>query len=90
MPTSVELSDELGHRLRSLADARRTTPRGMLEEAVEQYVDREEKREAFRRDAVEAWDDYRRTGLHVTGAEAEAWLSKLEAGEDAEPPECHV
>jgi predicted transcriptional regulator len=29
-------------------------------------------------------------GLHVTSEEADDWLAKLEAGQDAEPPECHV
>jgi hypothetical protein len=26
----------------------------------------------------------------VTAEEADAWLAKLEAGEDAKPPECHL
>ena len=54
-----------------------------------QFVEREEKREAFRQDAIKAWDEYRLTGLHVTAAEADAWMAKLEAGQDVEPPECH-
>jgi len=46
-------------------------------------------REQFRQSALSAWGAYRSTGLHVTAEEADAWLAKLEAGEDAEPPECH-
>jgi predicted transcriptional regulator len=60
-----------------------------MREAVEQYVEREEKREQFRQDALAAWDHYQATGLHVTGAEADAWLAKLEAGTRAAPPKCH-
>jgi predicted transcriptional regulator len=60
-----------------------------MREAIEQYVDREERREQFRQDALAAWAEYQATGLHVTGEEADAWLARLEAGEDAEPPECH-
>ena len=30
------------------------------------------------------------TGLHVTAQEADAWLAELEAGNDVEPPKCHV
>jgi predicted transcriptional regulator len=33
---------------------------------------------------------YRTTGLHVTAEEADAWLAKLEQGNDVDPPECHV
>jgi len=72
------------------AQARRRTPHWIMREAVEQYVSREEKREQFRQDALEAWNDYQTTGLHATAEEADAWLAKLEAGEDAKAPECHV
>ena len=60
-----------------------------MHEAIVQFVDREEKREAFRQDAIKAWDEYRLTGMHVTMAEADAWMAKLEAGDGVEPPECH-
>lgn len=46
--------------------------------------------EAFRQDGMKAWNDYQATGLHVTMEEADAWLSTLESGTDAEPPECQV
>jgi predicted transcriptional regulator len=61
-----------------------------MREAVEQYVGREEKREQYRQDALAAWSEYQATGLHATAEEADAWLSKLEAGEDAEAPSCHL
>jgi len=57
-----------------------------MHEAVEQYVGREEKREKLRLDALAAWNQYQTTGLHATAGEADAWLAKLEAGEDAEAP----
>jgi predicted transcriptional regulator len=61
-----------------------------MREAITQYVDREEKREAFRQDTLKAWDAYRTTGMHVTADEADAWLAQLEQGDDIEPPACHV
>ena len=69
---------------------RQRTPHWMILQAVRQYVEREEKREAFRQDGIRAWNQYQATGLHVTSAEADAWLAKLEAGQDVEPPECHA
>jgi predicted transcriptional regulator len=54
-----------------------------------QYVEREERREVFRQDALKAWEAYRTTGLHLTGAEADAWLDQLEQGKDVDPPPCH-
>ena len=88
--TSLKLDVELKDRVQRLAAARRRSAHWVMREAVEQYVSREEKREQFRQDALAAWSDYQATGLHATAEEAEAWLAKLEAGEDAEAPECHV
>jgi predicted transcriptional regulator len=48
------------------------------------------EREQFRQDALAAWNDYQATGLHATAKEADAWLAKLEADEQAEAPDCHV
>ena len=88
-PTSIKLDDELKQRVQHLAESRRRSSHWILREAVVQYVDREEKREAFKQSTQNAWADYRRTGLHLTAEEADAWLAKLEAGDDVEPPSCH-
>jgi predicted transcriptional regulator len=57
---------------------------------VEQPMAHKQKRELFRQDALAAWKDYQATGLHATAREADAWLAKLEEGEEAEAPDCHV
>jgi predicted transcriptional regulator len=88
--TSLKLDFELKERVQRLASARRRSAHWIMREAVEQYVEREEKREQLRQDALAAWNDYQATGLHVTAEEADAWLARLEAGEDAEAPECHL
>jgi predicted transcriptional regulator len=88
--TSLKLDLELKQRVQQLASTRRRSAHWIMREAVEQYVSREEKREQFRQDALTAWNDYQATGLHATAEEADAWLAKLEAGEDAEAPQCHA
>jgi predicted transcriptional regulator len=88
--TSLKIEPELKDRVQRLAAARRRSPHWIMREAVEQYVSREEKREEFRQAALTAWNHYQSTGLHVTAEEADAWLAKLEAGEDAEAPGCHI
>ena len=87
--TSVKLDRKTKERIQRLASARRRSPHWVMREAIEQYVEREEQRELFRRDAIAAWTHYKTTGLHVTAAEADAWLAKLEAGKVAAPPRCH-
>lgn len=89
MATSIKLDEHLQDRVRHLAEQRRRTPHWIMREAIAQYVEREEKRESFKQEAMAAWQHFQATGLHVTHEEMDAYLAKLEAGEDAEPPECH-
>lgn len=89
-PVAVRLPDPLKERIRILADQRRRPMHWLMREAIEQYVTREEQREAFRKEALDAWDHYQTTGRHVTGAEADAWLAELEAGNEVEPPRAHT
>jgi predicted transcriptional regulator len=89
-PVAIKIDEETKTRLKTLAAARDRTPHWLMREAITQYIDREEKREALRQDTLQAWEQFRATGLHVTGVEADAWLQQLEQGNDVEPPECHV
>ncbi len=88
-PVAIKLDATTKARISRLAEARQRTPHWLMREAIAQYVEREEKREAFRQDALKAWSDYQGTGQHLTAEEADAWLAQLEAGHDTEPPECH-
>jgi predicted transcriptional regulator len=88
--TSLKLDSAMKERIHRLASARRRSPHWVMREAVEQYVEREEKRERLRQDALAAWAEYQTTGLHVTAKEADTWLAKLEAGKHAVIPKCHV
>lgn len=90
IPVAVKLDADVHSRVKALAGARDRSPHWMMREAITQYVEREEKHEAFRQDGIRAWEAYQETGLHVSHAEADAWLAKLAAGDDQEPPECHV
>jgi predicted transcriptional regulator len=72
-----------------LASEKQRSTHWRMREAIKQYVEREELRSKLRRDAVATFEKCQATGLHVTAQEADMWLAKLEAGEDAEPPACH-
>jgi len=89
-PVAIKIDEDMKVRVKRLAEARHRTSHWLMREAITQYVNREEKREAFRQDTIKSWDEYRATGLHATAVEADAWLAELEVGTDIEPPECHV
>ena len=88
-PIAVKLDQDLRDRLQHLAEARDRSTHWLMRKAIEQFVEQEEKREALRQDALNAWAEYQETGIHVTHDEADAWLARLEAGEEAKAPECH-
>jgi predicted transcriptional regulator len=48
------------------------------------------ERVQFRQAALAAWTHFKVTGLYATAEEADVWLAKLEAGENADAPECHA
>jgi predicted transcriptional regulator len=87
--TSIKLDEDMKGRVQHLAEARRRSSHWIMREAIAQYVEREEKREALKQDAMQAWEGYQQTGLHLNVDEADSWLARLEAGEDADLPPCH-
>jgi len=88
--TSLKLDPQVKERVQQLAATRRRSSHWLMRQAIDQYLEREEKTEQMHQDALAAYEDFKKTGLHVTAEEADAWLAKLEAGEDADAPTCHV
>lgn len=89
-PVAVRIDEDVKARLKRLAEARRRTAHWLMREALNQYVEREEKREALRQDTLKVAEEHRTSGLHVAAAEADAWLAQLEQGKDIEPPQCRI
>ncbi len=86
LTASLKLDAATEERLRRLAAARKLPAQGLMREAIEQYVEREEANERLNEDTLAAWAAYQATGEHIAGEEADAWLARLEAGEDVPPP----
>lgn len=88
-PVAIKLDSDIKARVKRLADARHRTPHWLMREAISQYVDREEKREAFRQDGLKAWQEYQETGLHATAEEVDAWLASWGTDNELPEPVCH-
>ncbi len=87
--TTLKLDDGLKDRIKRLAEARQRTPHWIMREAIADYVQREEAREAFQREAMDSWRSFRETGEHLTGTEVDAWLAGWGTEDEAEAPACH-
>ena len=88
-PVSLKLDQTEHDRLKSLAEARKRKPHFLMKEAISQYLDREEARESFKREALASWREYSETGQHLTGEEAAAWLDTWGSKEEKAMPPCH-
>jgi predicted transcriptional regulator len=88
-PVAIKIDPDIKERVKRLAEARHRTPHWLMREAISQYVEREEKREAFRQDALKAWQEYQETGLHVSGDEVLAWLETWGSEDELPAPICH-
>jgi len=87
---SVKMPPNLRDRIQALAQARRRTPHSLMLQAIESYLDREEKREALRQEARLAHEHYVQTGLHLTNAEVVEWMDKIIQGGKPPLPKCHI
>lgn len=86
--TSIKLDDELKGRIQRLAEVRRRSSHWIMREAIAQYVEREERREALRQDTLKAWDEFQATGVHATAENVEKWLSSWGSDDELPAPQC--
>ncbi len=86
--TSIKLDEAMQGRIRSLAQARQRTSESIVQEALAEYVEREEQRDALRRDTVTAWNEAQSSGLHVPHAEVDRWLDSWGTEDERPTPEC--
>jgi predicted transcriptional regulator len=87
-PVSLKLDQAEHDRLKSLAETRHRKPHFLMKEAIRQYLDREEARESFKREALSAWQDYRESGQHLTGDQVSAWLETWGSEQEKAVPPC--
>ena len=88
-PVAVKLDADVHARVRELARTQHRSPHYLMREAIAQYVEREEKREAFRQDTLKAWEEFQTTGLHASAGDVEKWLSSWGTEDEQPAPECH-
>ena len=89
MATSVKLDNELKSRIQHLADARHRSAHWIMCEAIREYVEREERREDFKQEALASWTAYQETGRHLSGQEVRDWLNTWGTDKETELPQCH-
>lgn len=86
---TIKMDDSTHGRVKQLAKGKSRTSHWVMRTAISEYLDREEKREAFRQATLAAWQEYQETGLHLTGEEVDAWLESWGTDDELPTPVCH-
>lgn len=89
MAVSLKLDETLKQDVTDLAALKDRSPHWIMCKAIKDYVDRERARESFKAEALQAWADYKETGLHLSGEEALEWLSQWGTDKETSAPKCH-
>jgi predicted transcriptional regulator len=61
-----------------------------MPQALEKFASREEQRGFVRQEGIAAWENFQRTGLHLTGDEMRGWITQIRRGKKVPMPKCHV
>ncbi|WP_139168654.1 MULTISPECIES: CopG family transcriptional regulator [unclassified Duganella] len=85
----VQLETALKRKLEAVAEARGQAADDLASEAIALFLEQADSLTPAEKAARQSWEHYKTTGLHLTMAEADAWLSELEGGQNIEPPPCH-
>lgn len=87
-PTSIKLDDDMKDRVQDLARTRKRSSHWIMREAISQYVEREEKREALRQATIDAWEEFQASGLQATAEEVDLWLASWGTDDERPAPAC--
>jgi len=89
MATSVKLDNDLKQRIQQLADNQHRSAHWIMRTAIRDYVEREEARESFKKEAIASWTSYQETGQHLTDQEVNDWLNTWGTDKESKIPPCH-
>lgn len=90
-PLQISLAGPVARKVAEAANRLGTNVDEIVEQALHMYLLGAEKRQAFIDDGMKSLAHYQATGLHLTGAEVDAWIEQLEAGDYAASlPPCHT
>ena len=89
MATTLKIENSLKARVKHLADLRHRSAHWIMLKAIQDYVEREEAKEAFKHEALTSWKEYKENQLHLTGEEVKSWLKTWGTDKETKIPPCH-
>lgn len=87
---TLPLDNDTTDRLGRLADLGVEASDADLNAVLRDFAEKTERRARFDADTRAAAAAFDATGRGLDAAEADAWLARLESGEDVDPPPCRT
>lgn|SRR5258708_248126 len=84
--TSLKLPEELKEKVGKLAQRVEQTPNAYMVEAIAKKVERDEKRQAFIKAALDSAEETKRTGIAYAHDDVWDYVMKLARGQKARKP----
>ncbi len=88
-PFSIRIRKDQKMRLAAIAEARDRTAHALAIKALDEFIDKEEARLGYERQAVAAYEKLQTTGQHATADELKAWANSLGTSDAKQVPICH-
>lgn len=82
----IKLNKDILNQLKALAKLRRRSPQRLMKQALEAYLEQEERYGREKREDEERWERYQLTGESVPHDVASDWLKQLAHGKAASCP----
>ena len=83
----VKMDETTRDRLKSLSAAKQRSAHWLMQEAIREYLDKEEKIENRNQEADAAWAEYQHTGKFVSNEAVTAWFDTWGTDKESQCPE---
>ncbi len=72
---AIKLEEDMYNRIKNLGDIQQRSPHWLMKEAIRQFLEREERTEAIRRDTLERLAQLEATGEVIPFESVDGWLA---------------
>ncbi|MBS9781370.1 MAG: hypothetical protein KGV56_02640 [Gammaproteobacteria bacterium] len=89
MMNTATLLNERVPILQSLAKEFGCSVDSLIVDAVDNHIEKLKEKQLYDRRAIQSWEHYQETGMHITLNEFSEWVENLDTDVPQEKPLCH-
>ena len=89
-PSRFRVDARFHEQLDRIAEQQSRSGEEVVSDAIEEYVDRAERRAKLLVEMEQAHEEYKKTGLHLTQQEVDDWMKTRRVDRNAPMPKLHT